>query len=276
MCTKLSICFLYRRLFERTKAVFNIALWSIIVLIAGYYFAAIMATIFTCTPVQKSWYKKMDGHCINTNSFFYANSGFNIGTDIMVILLPVPIIHSLHLPIKQRLMLGLVFSVGIFATATSVIRIFTLNTATKDTDTTWEVAGSTLWSAIEINVAIICACLPMLRPPLQALFPRLFRSRSSKAGSSAQPTPYSAGVTGSRFSKRNSRFGALETGEGVKLGDVKREKDDERWIGRDDSDTMGILKRTDFSVVYEDDRESDGESKKTVNDPGMRTLGMAL
>lgn len=33
---------------------------------------------------------------------------------------------------------------------------------------------STIWTTIEANTAIICACLPMLKSPLAALFPRLF------------------------------------------------------------------------------------------------------
>lgn len=38
--------------------------------------------------------------------------------------------------------------------------------------------ASTLWTMIEQNVAIICACLPMCRKPLVLLFPSAFASAS--------------------------------------------------------------------------------------------------
>ena len=113
MCTKLSICFLYRRVFERANKIFNIILWSVMVVIGMYYVSVILATIFECNPVSKSWIKTQPGHRISLSSFFYANAAFNIFTDVVVIILPVPIIYELHLPMRQRVMLCCVFAVGL-------------------------------------------------------------------------------------------------------------------------------------------------------------------
>ena len=111
--TKLSICLLYRRLFERAGRTFKIALHSIAGLIVLYYSAAFLTTIFECTPVQKSWQKTLPGTCINTATFFFVNAGFNIATDVAIMLLPVPVIYSLHLPMRQRIVLCFVFAIGI-------------------------------------------------------------------------------------------------------------------------------------------------------------------
>jgi hypothetical protein len=113
LCTKLSICFLYRRIFERARAAFNTALYSVMVLVGAYYTAAVLVTIFECTPVSKSWIKSQPGHCINTTSFFYANAAFNIFTDVVIMALPIPVIYSLHLPLRQRLLLCCIFAVGL-------------------------------------------------------------------------------------------------------------------------------------------------------------------
>ena len=123
LCTKLSICFLYRRIFERARRSFNIALTSVMVLIALYYTAVVLVTIFECTPVSKSWIKTEPGTCINTTSFFYANAGFNIFTDVVIIALPVPVIHALHLPLRQRLMLCCIFAVGLLYVV-PILRLF--------------------------------------------------------------------------------------------------------------------------------------------------------
>lgn len=174
LCTKESICFLYLRLFSVGHRRFRITVISSMVFIALYYIIAILLTIFQCTPVKKSWEKQIPGTCIQLQTFFFANAAFNVITDILVMVLPIPVISKLQITRKQRIGLGLIFCVGILATATSIVRMTTLQTGSKSTDITWTTTDSTIWSGIEINVAIVCACLPILRAPLQAIFPRLF------------------------------------------------------------------------------------------------------
>ena len=50
----------------------------------------------------------------------------------------------------------------------------TLDTGSKAKDQMYGTLNSTIWTTIESNTAIICACLPMLKSPLATLFPRLF------------------------------------------------------------------------------------------------------
>ena len=100
-------------MFERGGRAFQIALHAVIGLVSAYYTASILATIFQCTPVQKVWIKTLPGTCTNTTAFFYTNAAFNIVTDIAIILLPVPIVVSLHLPLRQKIVLSFVFAVGL-------------------------------------------------------------------------------------------------------------------------------------------------------------------
>lgn len=57
---------------------------------------------------------------------------------------------------------------------TSVLRITTLDVATSHLDTPWTNIPSSMWTVIEMNLGIICACLPTFRQMLSVLFPRLF------------------------------------------------------------------------------------------------------
>jgi hypothetical protein len=83
---------------------------------------------------------------------------------------------------------------------TSILRATTLNFSTTSPDTTCETLSpffenshpltdfivdiaSTLWTIIEENVAIICACLPMCRIVLAFLFPQTFGSNIASKGS---------------------------------------------------------------------------------------------
>lgn len=60
----------------------------------------------------------------------------------------------------------------------------TLKTGSKSPDQTYGTLDSTIWTTVEANTAIICACLPMLKRPLSAFFPRLFPPASRPGGSS--------------------------------------------------------------------------------------------
>lgn len=60
----------------------------------------------------------------------------------------------------------------------SILRIHSLGIAAKSTDPTYENIGIAVWSTIEINTAIVCACLTTLRPLASRIFPRIFVSTS--------------------------------------------------------------------------------------------------
>ncbi|KZZ99086.1 hypothetical protein AAL_02637 [Moelleriella libera RCEF 2490] len=67
------------------------------------------------------------------------------------------------------------------------MRATTLSSSTKTLDPTYDI-DSTLWTMIEENVAIICACLPACRIILALVFPDAFRS----------PCPPACGAVGSK------------------------------------------------------------------------------
>ena len=49
-----------------------------------------------------------------------------------------------------------------------------LKPGSKATDQIYGTMSSTMWSVIEPNTGILCACLPLLKVPIVALFPKLF------------------------------------------------------------------------------------------------------
>ena len=267
-CTKLSICLLYRRLFERAGRAFNIALYTLMALIAAYYSAAVLTTLFECTPIAKAYEKSLPGYCIDSGTFFFTNAGFNIATDIAIMVLPLPVIRSLHLPNRQKVILSLVFAVGLLATATSIYRLFTLHLSAQQEDPTWVIGPGVLWSAAEMNVAIICACLPVLKGPLQSLFPRLFASstRSYTYGSSQR---YGNGMrSADSRSKRFSRHPDIVAMDTIdkRLGahafkidskdDSKSEDEVTILSGSGDGQSNGIMKSMDFKITYEDTEDN--------------------
>lgn len=52
----------------------------------------------------------------------------------------------------------------------SVIRTIILNTLLYAEDVTWEMTAIANWSTVEMNIAIVCGCMPVLKPILSKVF----------------------------------------------------------------------------------------------------------
>ena len=104
MCFKLSLCLAYWKLFSRFNSPgFRLTTYAVCALtfsIVGYYGAAFFASIFQCTPIDKSWMTKYDGHCIDLNKFRFYTAAANIITSVFVIALPLPALFAIRLELE--------------------------------------------------------------------------------------------------------------------------------------------------------------------------------
>ncbi|KAI4599953.1 hypothetical protein KJ359_001054, partial [Pestalotiopsis sp. 9143b] len=110
--TKSSILLLYTRIFSNIRW-FRWVCTCLMITIAMYCVASLVVTIFQCTPVQRAWDKDIPGTCIDNGKFWYANGGFSITTDLLILLLPMPLVYALQIPRVQKAALMLVFTLGI-------------------------------------------------------------------------------------------------------------------------------------------------------------------
>ena len=108
--TKASILLLYLRLFVQKP--FRLMCWILLGFVVAYGIATTLVSTFQCTPVQRAWNKALPGHCVDTTIFWYANAGFSILGDIIILILPMPVIYSLKLRLNQKLSLMFVFALG--------------------------------------------------------------------------------------------------------------------------------------------------------------------
>ena len=143
-----------------------------------YAIASVVATIFQCDPIRFAFDKSLGGACIDNNKFWYANAGFSVATDVIILFMPMPLVYQLQIPRIQKVALVVVFALGGFVVITSCLRMTTIDVAAASPDITFDVA-STMWTVIEANIAVVCACLPMVRPLIVKLFPRLMPKSST-------------------------------------------------------------------------------------------------
>ncbi|KAK2760982.1 hypothetical protein FQN53_007824 [Emmonsiellopsis sp. PD_33] len=200
--SKMSIIFLYLRVFYIEKY-FRWACYFLNFLVASYGIAFILATVWQCHPLSAFWDHSIPNHhCINSHAFWLSYAIVNITTDFTMLILPVQQVLRLKLRRRDKFALVLVFTLGAFVCVTSIIRATTLAVSSESTDSTWAPILATVWSVVECNTGIICACLPMIRQPLSIIFPFLF-SDDSKNRSTARSLSFPQSLYLNRVSRTN-------------------------------------------------------------------------
>ncbi|KAK3937530.1 integral membrane protein [Diplogelasinospora grovesii] len=199
--TKSSILLLYLRIF--VKRYLRIACYTLLAIILTYMVATFASSVWQCTPIPRAWDKSIPGTCISITSNWYANAGFSIATDVLILALPMYPIYASQLPRSQKAALMIVFALGFFVTVTSILRMQTLSFSSTSPDTTYDIASS-VWTMIEENVAIICACLPVCRLPLAYLFPTQFSSTGSSSSKKSVGCDSSQNSNGTATHNRGS------------------------------------------------------------------------
>ncbi|KAJ5159893.1 uncharacterized protein N7482_006897 [Penicillium canariense] len=174
--TKFSILLQYLRIFPARS--FRHACYIVMSIVATYSAWAIVSAYVNCVPIAKFWNHDLPGSCLSFEAVWFFNASMNIATDVTLLLLPMPFLIKLQLPKMQKVALMGVFAIGILVVITSILRLSSLRTVAKSTDTSYSNVGAAYWTAAECNVAIICACLPFLRPIISRIFPKLLSTNS--------------------------------------------------------------------------------------------------
>ncbi|KAI1302710.1 hypothetical protein F5Y03DRAFT_193667 [Xylaria venustula] len=163
----------YYRVFRQVKAL-RIVYAVAIFIIGGWCLGQFLAVVFLCIPVRAFWDKTVEAKCQNQLIGVYLNAVGTLVTDFAILVLPIPAIWNLHLPRTQKWALTGIFSIGIFTSAISIVRITTVGS--PNADLTYYAATSSCWSVAELSSGIIAASLATVRP----LVGRLVPSFSSK------------------------------------------------------------------------------------------------
>ncbi|KAL7943622.1 hypothetical protein V8C42DRAFT_358892 [Trichoderma barbatum] len=205
--TKISLILFYYRLFH--VSAFRKVLWFVLFLVVGWWIAIIVVAIAQCQPYDYFWKQYVDptatGRCINISDFFVGNAAASVATDFMILLTPIPMVWNLQMPVAQRLSVLGIFFLGGFVCVAGVVRIVVLLQMFKSVDLTWNMSQAFVWSSVEPNIGIVCACLPTLRPLLRRFIPKWFSGSSYKSGSAPNyGTDYS-----SRLRSQTGDFYAL-------------------------------------------------------------------
>ncbi|KAI0551651.1 major facilitator superfamily domain-containing protein [Xylaria curta] len=189
MAFKTSILIFYLRLSKNTQKVLRLASWAVLVIVNLNGTVLTLLNIFQCNPVEAG-FNRSPGRCIPLLTEFICSAPVNIVTDLAILALPLPVLTSMRLPPRQKIILIMTFAVGIFVSIVDVVRIYYLQKAINDVPSTtpmsgtdvafggspefsWNASLALLWSAVEVNVGIACACIPTLKPLIIRILPAM-------------------------------------------------------------------------------------------------------
>ncbi|OJJ46500.1 hypothetical protein ASPZODRAFT_132578 [Penicilliopsis zonata CBS 506.65] len=246
--TKMSIVCLYLRIF--ITPTFKRVCFGLIAVIACWTFATIMVTLFQCSPMAASWNAAItDKTCINKNVWWYTFAATDTLGDVVIFFLPIYPVLQLQLKPRDKLALLFVFALGAFVCTASIIRtVAVIQTSSQTYDESYDFLPRSVWTLIEANTGIICACLPMLKQYLVRFFPSVFDRSRQRTTDRYQ--------TGTGYGQRSGNNHALQS-----LASGFRYTSSAKVQGREDAtseemildgpDTPEIHTTTNFEVSYE-------------------------
>ncbi|KAK8097579.1 uncharacterized protein PG998_013065 [Apiospora kogelbergensis] len=204
---KVSILLQYRRIFTQ-KATQWMSAGLLSFMLAWTVCLSVLLPL-VCYPVDKFWEPALPGSCVDQLAVWYVMAGVNIITDFAIFVIPLPVIKSLQLPTKQKMLLVVVFGLGLFTCIISCLRIRTLKMASLTKDPNWDNTDAALWSFIELCIGVLTSSLPTLRPLIAAALPRVFGSSAGRRGyhDYSSNNYYASGLGSMAAARRKERGG---------------------------------------------------------------------
>ena len=155
-----------------------LAAWAV----AGIVGGATVCLPLNWDPLEPTW------TCQRRLWFWMAHGVIHVVTDLLIFLMPLPLLNTLRLPPLQKMILIGVFSLGFWCVffgilhsnlqghpltlsccstcVISAIRLTTLPDSLRDPDVSWTSAKTVFWSVGEVTCSTVCLCIPTLRPLL--------------------------------------------------------------------------------------------------------------
>ncbi|RBR26935.1 uncharacterized protein FIESC28_00203 [Fusarium coffeatum] len=180
--SKLSILLFYWRIFKQSAI--RIPIQVLLFLSASWLILRTFMVIFHCIPVQAYWDKNIEGAVckINDAQFFFGTCLTHFALDVVILALPIIEVFKLRLRMGQKVAITALFVIGfIVCLASTFVVIESIRYDVNTTQMPRDMARNDMWGCVEINIAIVSGCFPLLRPIFTKILPKRFLS---SAGSS--------------------------------------------------------------------------------------------
>lgn len=111
MLVKAAVVWMYTRIFSIQQ--FRRWAYAVLAIVAAYGVAFLAVFLSRCYPVSQEWDPKPWGHCVDFYWEQLLSITLNIVVDSIIIILPMPMLWGLKLPVRSKIAITLMFSLGL-------------------------------------------------------------------------------------------------------------------------------------------------------------------
>ncbi|KAL4993037.1 hypothetical protein BDV10DRAFT_179846 [Aspergillus recurvatus] len=222
LLTKVALLSILVRIFSpyRNRVRF---IYGFLAALAVYYVIAEIVKIRMCDPVPGYWTLDPNAKCLDQRAALIADSVISMVSDILILVLPLPLTWSLQMSRNKKLRVIGMLSAGGLATAFSIYRLVLVLRDGSSPDITIFFICVILSGNAEGGVGLICACLPSLNILIAKVRNHSYRSKSGY---------YEQQSTDMQLSKVKEG-----TKNGVSLSHSRRDPEDQEFV----SDESGLI-----------------------------------
>ncbi|KAK3361888.1 hypothetical protein B0T24DRAFT_724336 [Lasiosphaeria ovina] len=190
---KFSVCLLYWRLFARVMFRRFLAAWCVV--IVCWTVAFLLAGLLECGSQLSALFSSPQvyyQYCGSAVPAGYGMIASDLATDLITLVIPVPVILTLVMDTRTKVLTLLTFMIGAFSVGASIAKAYiyievALGSSTQDA--ILSLTAISIWNLVEVQVGIMAACGPTLRVILSHLLPTdAFMSLISSMGRSHRST----------------------------------------------------------------------------------------
>ncbi|RYC57229.1 hypothetical protein CHU98_g8984 [Xylaria longipes] len=233
---KLSTCFLYWNLFGKLMFRPFLIFWTIIIffwtLAFSIFFFAECGDHLLALFAQPADY---DRYCKASIPAGWVQVGTDVGTDLVTLLIPIPVVLRLQMSRNLKALTLLIFAIGGLSVGASTVKAYIYISATLNRFTEDAICVS-IWNLAEVQIGIVATCGPVIRSTLAQLSPSsqsvLSLLNSFKWSSNPQSAPTSNYVEVTDSEDRLRRAGSNGPSE-----------DDERIAQKTPQFELGIMNK---------------------------------
>ena len=192
--SRISLVLLYRRVFIQQWV--RKVCWFLLFAYVGYAIGSMIADLCAAFPVQSNWNPDIKAtRYIDGKALFLANSGFNIATDVILLILPLIVIWTLKRSRANKLGLSAIFCLGVLTVIASIARLvyyykYVVNDPMCESALGLRVVDSTpltkrillinllylkgglptsqYWTIAEMDLGLLCPCLVTFGPLIRS------------------------------------------------------------------------------------------------------------
>jgi hypothetical protein len=246
----------------------------IAIYVALGFVATELSLFLICRPITQYWAVPADNPQCSTYQYYEIVQGcISISADVFMLLIAIPMLVQVRVPLKQKLILVILFGMGVFVIVAAVLnKVYCLVPSLIS-------YVYMNWYFREATVAILVTNLPLIWSLLRDVFPALkswtggskrgtdrYKSGpwTSKGGSNLPPYGPPSNLRSGDFTMQDFERSATITPQKATASDISLPPSEERDASSDDGSARALRIRQDITVtVHHDTRPMEYQSNSS-------------